>query len=96
MTSPLVRLGDINQAGGAVVSSVASTVLTNGLPTSLIGGSVSAHPPCSPESPAHCSAVVTQASGTVFAEGQPVVYVGAVDSCGHSRATGSPNVLVST
>ncbi len=95
MTSPVVRLGDINNAGGSVVGPGSSTVLTNGIPTSLIGDRVSAHPPC-PDSPSHCAAVVAQGSGTVLAEGRPVVYVGATDSCGHARATGSSNVLVGT
>lgn len=95
MTSPVVRLGDINNAGGVAVGPGASTVLTNGTPTSLIGDRVSAHPPC-PLSPSHCAAVIVQGSGTVLAEGRPVVYVGATDSCGHARATGSSNVLVGT
>lgn len=93
MTSPVVKMGDINQAGGLLIGPGSLTVLTNGVPTGLIGDRVSAHPPC-PDSPAHCSAAVIQGSTTVIAEGRPVVYVGAIDSCGHSRATGSPTVLV--
>ena len=95
MTSPVVRLGDINNAGGAIIGPSASTVLTNGVPTSLIGDRVSAHAPC-PRVPSHCAAVVVGGSGTVLAEGRPVVYVGASDSCGHTRSTGSPTVLVGT
>jgi len=93
MVAPVVRLGDINNAGGAIIGPGALTVLTNGIPTSLIGDRVSAHAPC-PFVPSHCGAVVVGGSGTVLAEGRPVVFVGAPDSCGHARATGSPTVLV--
>jgi uncharacterized Zn-binding protein involved in type VI secretion len=92
MASPVVRLGDVNNAGGSILGPSASTVLTNGIPTSLIGDRVSAHAPC-PRIPSHCAASVVQGSGTVFAEGRPVVYVGASDSCGHSRASGSSTVI---
>lgn len=93
MTSPVVRVGDANNAGGVITGPAAATVLTNSIPTSLIGDNVSPHAPC-PRVPSHCAAVVTQGSSTVFAEGRPVVYVGATDSCGHTRASGSPTVLV--
>lgn len=93
MASPVVRRGDINQAGGAIIGPGASTVLTNGISTSVVGDRVSAHAPC-PIIKSHCAAVVVQGSSTVVAEGRPVVYVGAADSCGHSRATGSPTVIV--
>ena len=92
MANFVVRLGDINNAGGSIIGPGAPTVLTNGIPTSTIGDRVSPHAPC-PRVPSHCSASVVQGSGTVLAEGRPVVYVGAVDSCGHARATGSPTVL---
>ena len=93
MATPVVRLFDINIAGGAVTGPGAPTVLTNGLPTSAIGDFVSAHAPC-PIIPSHCAAVVAQGSPTVLVQGRPVAYVGAIDSCGHIRATGSPTVLV--
>ena len=92
MSSPLVRRGDINQTGGAITGPCSSTVFANGRPVSLIGDRVSAHAPC-PRIPAHCSASVTAGSGVVFSENQSVAYVGASDSCGHSRSTGSPNVI---
>lgn len=95
MSTPIVRLGDVNNAGGAVVGPGAPTVLANGIPVSLLGDRVSAHAPC-PDVPSHCGAVVAQGSGTVFAESQSVSFVGATESCGHSRATGSPSVLVGT
>jgi len=95
MASPVVRVGDINNAGGAIIGPSAPTVLTNGLPTSVIGDRVSPHAPC-PKVPSHCAAFVGQGSGTVLAEGRPVVYVGAIDSCGHVRATGSTTPAVIT
>ena len=93
MASPVVRLGDINNAGGAITGPGTPTVLTNGIPTSVIFDGVSPHAPC-PRIPSHCAAVVVGGSGTVLSEGRPVVFVGAPDSCGHIRATGSPTVLV--
>ena len=93
MSSPLVRRGDINETGGAIIGPCSSTVFANGQPVSLIGDMVSAHAPCNPRNPAHCAAFVTAGSGVVFSENQSVVHVGVSDSCGHSRLTGSPDVI---
>lgn len=94
MTSPVVRYGDVNHAGGAIIGPSSPTVLCTGLPASVIGDRVSPHAPC-PKVPSHCAAFVAQGSTTVFADGRPVVYVGATDSCGHIRASGDLTVLVS-
>jgi len=89
------RFGDPNTAGGIIVGPCASTVITNGRPTSLPGDSVTPHPCCGqPGCSVHCSAVTTGGSSTVFAEGKPVIHVNDNDSCGHKRSSPSPDVFV--
>ena len=89
------RRGDANCAGGVATSGVPS-VRVNGRPIVIPGISVTAHPCCgSPGCAAHCSAVTTGGSSNVRAGGKPVIRTGVdVDSCGHPRAGGSPNVRV--
>lgn len=91
----VVRVGDSNSAGGRIIGPGASTVFVNGSPMSVLGDRITPHPPCgSPGGQAHCAASTVQASATVFAQGRPVVFVGALDSCGHVRVSGSPNVII--
>jgi len=90
----VVRMGDVNSAGGVATSGV-FTVLANGRPVVGPGVSVTAHPCCgAPGCGAHCSARTTLGSPTVLAGGRPIVFVGSPDSCGHPRATGSFDVIV--
>lgn len=90
----VVRRGDVNDAGGVAMKG-ASTVLANGRPIVYPGTRVSPHPCCGAKGCGkHCSASTTGGSGTVFVEGKPVIRVGDSDTCGHSRASGSPNVMV--
>ena len=84
----VVRVGDPD-TGGGIVTSGASTVFANGMPVALPGMPVTGH-----GDGAHAGPVTVGGSGTVKADGQPVIYVGCADSCGHSRATGSPDVQV--
>lgn len=89
-----VRVGDANSAGGIAQQGVA-TVIVNGVPIAVNGNPVTPHPCCgAPGCGAHCSAVTTTGSSRVFAGGIPVQYVGCVDTCGHARSQGSPNVVV--
>jgi len=91
---PVVRINDINQAGGAVTNAHAN-VLANGRPLAKKTSPVTPHPPCSPLDPIHCVATSgTPGSIKVTANGIGLLRVGDRDTCGHSRATGSPNVLV--
>ena len=89
------RQGDKNTAGGAATSGVAS-VRVNGIPVVVDGTSVSAHAPWPQRRrnphPPHASATTTGGSGTVRAGGKPVVRTGNVDTCGHARTGGSPDV----
>ena len=91
----VVRVGDANGAGGKISGPGASSVLVDGQPVSVLGDQVTPHPPCGrPGGQPHCSATVIEGSGTVTAEGSPIVFVGASDSCGHSRVGGSSTVEV--
>lgn len=90
----VVRLGDVNTAGGAATQA-ATTVHVNSRGVVFPGASVSPHPCCgSPGCQIHCSAVTTTGSQTVFSEGKPVIFQGNPDSCTHARYTASPNVYV--
>lgn len=76
-----------DNAVGTILGPGAPTVKTEGQITSVINDNVSPH-----GDPPHVSATMVSASGTVFAEGQPVVRKGDNASCGHS-ATGSGTVF---
>ena len=90
----VVRKGDVNSAGG-VATQGAATVLVNGRGVVPPGSSVTPHPCCgAPGCAIHCAAVTTGGSSTVFAEGKPIILKGDSDSCGHSRAQGSPDVFI--
>lgn len=88
------RQGDTNSEGGAAASGVAS-VRVNGKPIVVNGISVTPHAPWSRRShPPHASATTGGGNSTVRAGGKSVVTTGNVDSCGHARTGGSPNVRV--
>lgn len=90
-----VRIGDPNSAGGAAVGSGASSVKINGRSACTPGTSVTPHPCCgAPGCKAHCIARTGRGSGKVYVEGKPLVYVGSSDTCGHSRSSGSTNVII--
>ena len=89
----VVRRGDVNSAGGAAIQG-ARSVLANGRPVVYPGARVTPHPCCgAPGCAIHCMAVTTGGSGSVIAEGRPVISVGDSDSCGHGRVQGSPGVV---
>ena len=90
----VVRMGDVNSAGGVATSGV-FTVLCNGRPVVGPGVGVTPHPCCGAKGCGiHCGAVTTMGSPTVLAGGRPVVFTGSPDTCGHSRATGSFDTIV--
>ena len=90
----VVRRGDANSAGG-IATQGAATVFVNGRGVVPPGSPVTPHPCCGSRGcDAHCSASTTGGSATVFAEGKPIILVGDTDTCGHSRAQGSPNVFI--
>lgn len=87
------RVGDSNTAGGVITGGGQNSVLINGRPAAKPSSSVTPHIGCGKKSPQHCKAKTTPTSSTVFANGQPLVLTGGKDTCGHSRAGGSPNVF---
>lgn len=86
----LSRIGDTNQAGGAIQQG-AESVKVNGITVGTHVSSISPHW----RGRAHLNAVTTSGSPDVFAEGKPVLRVGSGNSCGHSIDRGSPDVNVS-
>lgn len=86
----LSRIGDTNQVGGAIQQG-AESVKVNGLTVGTHVSKISPHFKGRP----HASAVTTEGSPDVFAEGRPVLRVGSGNSCGHSITAGSPDVNVS-
>lgn len=85
----LSRVGDTNQTGGAIIRGAAA-VVANGIKVGLHVSPITPHP----IGPPHLSAVTTDGSPTVFADGCPVLRIGSGNSCGHSIVQGSPDVFV--
>lgn len=83
------RQGDPNTVGAVIISTNQSTVFANGILISVNDSPVAGH-----GLPPHASPFTANGSSTVFAEGIPVNRQGDSDTCGHSRASGSPNVNV--
>lgn len=82
--------------GGLVITGE-PTVIVNGRPAGIHQADITPHPCCGSKGCAiHCNAKTTTGSSTVFAGGKPVLYVGVADTCGHTRAQGSPDVFVGT
>jgi uncharacterized Zn-binding protein involved in type VI secretion len=91
MARPVVRIGDINSAGGVAITPVPK-VTANGRPFARFMSIVTPHPPC-PFVPIHCVArAALPGSSRVTAGGSRVLRIGDTDTCGHPRVTGSRNV----
>ena len=93
MAAPVQRVGDPNSGGGIIVSGGHSNVLVNGRPAATPGSVVTPHIGCGKKNLLHCLALTLPASSTVKINGTPVIVTGVPDTCGHSRALGSPNVV---
>ena len=85
------RMGDANDAGGVITGIPQNSVYANGKLVSVDSSSVSPHIPFIPP---HVGTLTASGSSTVFIGGVPVNRTGDADSCGHSRASGSPDVNV--
>lgn len=87
MPQGLVRLGDTNVAGGAVLASACdNSVLINGRPIALALGAVSPHEK-------HPTSQLQLKPTGILVNGKPVAVWPSVDSCGHPRTTGSTDVI---
>ena len=97
MPGLVCRVGDKNAAGGVILNGDPS-VLVNNRPVAVIGARVTPHPCCGapnrPDCVVHCAATTTSTNGTVLINGKPVVTFGDIDTCGHTRLGGSPDVIV--
>jgi len=96
MAAPMQRVGDPNSGGGIIVSGGHRNVLINGRPAATPGAVVTPHIGCGKKnlkSLLHCLALTLPGSSTVKINGEPVIVTGVPDTCGHSRAGGSPNVV---
>jgi len=78
------RDGDLDNGGGIAQGGV-GTVRVNGKAIMVAGQPVTAHPK-------KHSGQTTGGSSTVKAGGLPVIRTNDVDSCGHIRVGGSPDV----
>lgn len=95
MPGSVQRVGDANVVGGVILTGTAS-VLVNFRPIATLGAKVTPHPCCGAKGcpPIHCSATTTSTNSTVLVNGIPVVTTGDIDTCGHSRSIGSPDVFI--
>ncbi len=89
------RVGDQDSAGGVILNGD-STVLINGRAVAIRGASVSPHPCCGQRGcpPVHCSAKTQSNNSSILVNGVPLVLTSDVDTCGHPRSGGSPDVTV--
>jgi uncharacterized Zn-binding protein involved in type VI secretion len=95
MGKAIQRVGDRNTAGGVILNGDDS-VLVNGRAIAIQGASVSPHPCCGRRGcpPTHCNAKTQAGKSTVFVNGVPLIFTDDKDTCGHPRASGSPDVIV--
>jgi uncharacterized Zn-binding protein involved in type VI secretion len=95
MGKAVQRVGDPNTAGG-VIQNGDPSVLVNGRAVAIRGVSVSPHPCCGRRGcpPIHCNARTQTNESTVFVNGIPLIFTDDIDTCGHPRAGGSPDVVI--
>lgn len=86
------RVGDRNEAGGVILTGD-STVFLNGRQIAVQGAPVSPHPPC-PRPASHCSAKTQSSNSTIYVNGKQVILSNDIDTCGHKRSGGSPDVFI--
>lgn len=87
--SAIERRGDVNTAGAAITGTKQSTVFANNILVATNGDPVAGH-----GKGIHRAPSTANGSSTVFISGIPINRIGDSDTCGHTRASGSPNVFV--
>jgi len=90
MGRQIVRVGDINSGGGKVISGDPSVRL-NGLDVAVDGSPVTPHPHRR-GAVEHDIARCVASEETIKVQGKRLIFVGDIDTCGHTRIQGSPNV----
>ncbi len=95
MSRAVQRVGDKNTAGGLILRGD-DTVLVNGRPIAIQNAPVSPHPCCGARGcpPVHCNARTQSNVGEILINGIPLILSDDVDTCGHARAGGSPDVVL--
>lgn len=83
------RLNDPDDAGAAITGIPQGTVFVNNQPASIDGSSVAGH-----GRGEHSGPKTANGSPTVFIANIPANRQGDADTCGHARASGSPDVFV--
>jgi len=90
MSKQIVRVGDINSGSGKVISGEPSVRLNN-LDIAVEGSPVTPHP--HPKGAIqHDIATCRASQSRIKVKGKRLIFVGDVDTCGHVRIQGSPNV----
>jgi uncharacterized Zn-binding protein involved in type VI secretion len=87
----ICRVGDKNETGGELLTG-SSSVFINGIAVALHPSDISPHAPWGNPHPPHENAKTTEGSESVFVEGQPVVLMGAGNTCGHKIVEASEDV----
>lgn len=87
------RVGDANNVGGEIVSTLQTNTYANGILISVDGSTVSTH---TPNIGLHTidSCRTDTGSSNVFINNKKVTITGGADNCSHTRSGGSPNVFV--
>lgn len=93
MPRAIQRVGDPNSAGGLIMTGD-PTVLVNGRAIAVQDVGVTPHPCCGQRNcpPIHCNARTQTNTPTILVNGKPIILTGAIDTCGHVRVGGSPDV----
>jgi len=98
MPKNIQRQFDQNNGGGVITNVPQSNVFANSQLVAVQGSTGTGHAECfsSPPIIIHCAGVwqTTTTTPNVFVNNIPVTATGDVDTCGHSRIIGSPNVFV--
>jgi len=92
MGKKVARLGDVNSAGGPIVSMVSKDVFINGKPAAMIASLVASHAPF--KGPHKPPTSITSGAQTVLVNNRPLAHIGSSTTCGHPIATGSSDVEV--
>lgn len=87
------RVGDKNSAGGEIQQGD-SSILVNGIPIAINNSPVSSHAPFGKPHPPHQAARTRATQTTIDANGKQIIVTGDIDTCGHARVGGSPNVTI--
>jgi uncharacterized Zn-binding protein involved in type VI secretion len=94
MSRAVQRVGDQNSAGGLILRGD-STVLVNGRAIAIQNAPVSPHPCCGRQGcpPIHCNAQTQANNSEILVNGIPLIMTNDLDTCGHPRVGGSPDVM---